>query len=86
MYVCMYVSVSEVTVLPEYRLLLTFENSERRIFDMSPYLERGIFRELKEDGVFRSVRVAFDTVEWPNGADIDPETLYQESIAALDIA
>lgn len=76
----MYLSVKEVKTLNEYKLLLTFENGEVRLFDMSPYLEKGIFRELKDLSLFKSARVSFDTVEWENEADIDPETLYEDSV------
>lgn len=76
----MYLSVKEVKALDEYKLLLTFENGELRLFDMNPYLEKGIFRELKDISLFKSAKVNFDTVEWGNEADIDPETLYEESI------
>jgi len=76
----MYLSVKEVKTLNEYKLLLTFENGEIRLFDMSPYLEKGIFRELKDLSLFKSARVSFDTVEWENEADIDPETLYEDSV------
>ena len=72
-------SVTDVMPLPEYRLLITFDNRERREFDMEPYLDKGIFRELRNPALFRAVRVAFDTIEWPNGADICPETLYSQS-------
>lgn len=76
----MYLSVKEVKTLNEYKLLLTFENGEVRLFDMSPYLENGVFRELKDLSLFKSARVSFDTVEWENEADIDPETLYEDSV------
>jgi hypothetical protein len=48
---------------------------------MKPYLNTGIFKALKDEKVFNSARVSFDTVEWENEADIDPETLYHESVA-----
>lgn len=76
----MYLSVKEVKTLNEYKLLLTFENGEVRLFDMSPYLDKGIFREIKDLYLFKSARVSFDTVEWENEADIDPETLYEDSV------
>lgn len=76
----MYLSVKEVKPLDEYKLLLTFENGEVKLFDMKPYLDKGIFRELKNISLFKSARVNFDTVEWENEADIDPETLYEDSI------
>ncbi|MEA4827641.1 MAG: DUF2442 domain-containing protein [Clostridium sp.] len=76
----MYLSVTDVKTLDEYKLLLTFENDEVRLFDMKPYLDRGIFRELKDMSLFKSARVSFDTIEWENEADIDPETLYEYSV------
>lgn len=76
----MYLSVKEVRTLDEYKLLLTFENGEVRLFDMNPYLDKGIFKELKDVSLFKSARVSFDTVEWKNEADMDPETLYECSI------
>lgn len=77
----MYLAVTEVKPLSDYQLLLTFENGEKRIFDMKPYLNKGIFKELQDEKKFRSVRVSFDSIEWSNRADIDPEVLYEKSIA-----
>lgn len=62
----MYLSVKKVKTLNEYKLVLTFENGEIRLFDMNPYLEKGIFRELKDVSLFKSARISFDTVEWGN--------------------
>ena len=76
----MYLSVKEVKPLDEYKFLLTFENDEVRLFDMNPYLEKGIFIELKDKSMFNSVKICFDTIAWENEADIDPEMLYEESI------
>lgn len=77
----MYLAVKDVRPLSEYQLLLTFENGEKRIFDMKPYLDKGIFKELKDENKFKSVRVSFDSIEWCNQADIDPEFLYEKSKA-----
>jgi hypothetical protein len=68
-----------VEPLSDYRLLLTYENNERRLFDTNPYLDCGIFAQLRDEALFRSVRVVFDTVEWSNGADLCPEVLYARS-------
>jgi hypothetical protein len=75
----MYLGIKRVEPLPEYKLLLTFENDEQRIFDVYPYLDHGIFSELKDESKFKSVHVKFDSIEWSNGADLDPEILYSES-------
>lgn len=76
----MYLAVKDVKVVDDYKLILTFENNEVRLFDMKPYLELGIFKSLKDKSLFNTVKVSFDTIEWSNGADIDPETLYEDSL------
>ncbi len=82
----MYAGVKAVKPLEDYRLLLTFDNGEERVFDVEPYLSKGIFAELREPGRFNAVRVSFDTVEWPNGADLCPEVLYEESVPLGELA
>jgi len=76
----MYLAVKDVTPQDNYLLLLTFENGEKRHFDMKPYLDFGIFQELKDLRLFRTVKKSFDSIEWDNEADFDPEVLYQKSI------
>jgi hypothetical protein len=76
----MYSKVLNVKPTDNYKLILLFDNQEVREFDVEPYLELGIFKELKNLTVFNSVRISFDTVEWINNADFDPEFLYQKSI------
>jgi len=75
----MYLAVEKVIPKESYILWLTFENGEKREFDMKPYLELGIFRELKDIELFNTVKTSFDSIEWDNEADLDPETLYQKS-------
>jgi len=81
----MYYRVTEVHPDKDYRLILEFENGETKVFDMKPYLETGIFKELKDEAVFKTVRVSFDSIEWANEADFDPEFLYDESVKIEEI-
>ena len=62
-----------------YTLDLTFSNGEERLFDMKPYLTKGIFKELRDVAMFNTAHISFDTVEWDNEADFDPEVLYTQS-------
>ncbi|HOO84121.1 MAG TPA: DUF2442 domain-containing protein [Prolixibacteraceae bacterium] len=75
----MYYAVRKVIPQDNFFLLLVFENGEKRKFDMKPYLDLGIFKELNDLNVFNSVKVSFDSIEWDNEADIDPEVLYEKS-------
>jgi hypothetical protein len=78
----MYPSVKTVKLLDGYRLLLQFANGEDRIFDVFPYLNIGKFADLKDPTMFSSVTVKFDSIEWANHLDIDPEFLYEKSLTA----
>ena len=62
-----------------YCLELTFDDGSVRLFDASPYLEKGIFTELKNREYFERFKIAFGTVQWENEQDFAPETLYIES-------
>lgn len=75
----MYLSITEVVPMENYLLKLTFQNKEQKLFDMKPYLNKGIFTELKDKSMFNSVRISFDSIEWSNEADLDPEFLYEYS-------
>jgi len=46
-----------------------FANGEVRHFDMKPYLNNGLFLQLKDRKLFDSVKVSFDTIEWNNRLD-----------------
>ena len=71
-----------VGVLPleRKRLQLEYGDGTFRVFDVTSFLGKGLFHGLRDEAVFRTVRVVFDAVEWANGADIDPETLFEDSI------
>jgi len=71
--------VKNLTPLPNYRLLLSFENGETRIFDVTPYLERGVFQRIKHPDLFGLAKVVAGSVEWPGEIDLSYDTLYLES-------
>jgi hypothetical protein len=77
----MYLAVTNVKPLDNYKLLLKFENNEEKIFNMSSYLNIGKFKELKDISLFNTVKVKFDSIAWDNHLDIDPELLYKASAA-----
>ena len=72
--------VVKVKANDDYSLDLKFDDGTLKRFDAKPYLERGIFKDLKDLSYFKKVRVAFGTVQWPNEQDISPETLYMDGV------
>ena len=71
--------VTAVEPRNNYKLSITFENGEKRIFDVTPFLDKGIFSELKNIDYFQKVRVAFGAIQWPNEQDFSKDTLYKLS-------
>jgi len=70
----------EVNVQHDYCLLVTFNNNEKRIFDVKPYFEFKPFSELKNITLFNTVKPAGLSIEWLHGQDICPDDLYYNSI------
>ncbi len=69
-------NVIGVEVKQKYILKLNFENNEVRLFDASPFLDKGVFNELKNIHYFKQAKVAFGAIEWPHEQDFSKDTLY----------
>jgi hypothetical protein len=72
-------TVKRARALEGYQLELVFSNGEKRIFDVRPYLDYPVFRELKNPSLFKAVRPFLGSIAWKNGQDLCPDTLYEES-------
>ena len=64
---------------PAYKLLLNFDNGEVRLFDLTPWLDKGVFRALRDTEDFALARVVDGSVEWPGEIDLSYDTLYLRS-------
>lgn len=75
----MFLHVTDVTYLVDYKLRLEFNNGEVRDVDLKDELYGEIFAPLRDMTLFKKVAVNPDTntIEWPNGADFAPEFLYE---------
>jgi hypothetical protein len=71
--------VVKVEPLETHQLRLFFDNGEVRHFDVYPYLDRGIFKELIDNRYFNQVKPFFGGVHWPHEQDFGPDTLFLES-------
>ena len=70
-----------VQVMPQddFSLLLLFDNGDEKLFDAKPYLNKGIFKELRDVHYFKKVTLFFGGIQWPHEQDFGPDTLYVES-------
>ena len=71
--------VKSVIAISDYKLRIQFTNGEEGIYDCSPLLNFGVFKELNDVNYFKQVKAWDGTVDWPHEQDICPDTLYMDS-------
>jgi hypothetical protein len=69
------IRVEAVEPVEDYQLKVRLSDGRQGIFDVKPYLEIGVFQELKDPNYFRRVKAAFGGVVWPHEQDLSPETI-----------
>ena len=74
------VRVRNIDLLEDFRVCLRFTDGSEKVVDLEPFLRGPIFEPIRHNReLFRSVSVdaQLGTIVWPNGADVDPDVLYQ---------
>ena len=71
--------IIDVKPLDDYKLLLVFKDNEKRIKDMKPYLNKGIFKDLKNKNFFNKVKIEYGTISWDGRIDLCADELYTSS-------
>jgi len=66
----------------QFKIRVVFNDGLDAVLDFSGWLDGPIFQPLKDPHYFARFFVEGGTVTWPNGADIAPETLYEEAKSA----
>ena len=70
--------VTQFQIVGPYTLALRFDDGSEQRIDFRPVLEGEMFAPLQDLTLFNAVELdpTFGTIQWPNGADFDPETLH----------
>jgi len=71
----MYSDVTAFEILPNYKIKFTLSNGKTGIFCVKPYLNKGIFSELKDYNYFQNAKIEYGTICWAHGQDFSPETI-----------
>jgi len=74
--------VIDAQYIKDFNIMVTFDNGEKKIADCSKWLKGEVFEPLKNKSYFQKFFVDGWSISWPNGADIAPETLYEDSLPA----
>ena len=77
--------VKTVRPLPDPRIDVELVDGRRGVFDLTPYLEHGVFSELKDTAYFQRAGIQHGGVTWPHDQDVAPETLVAEMQPAQEM-
>lgn len=70
-------TVSEITALDGYKLKVMFSTGVEKTVDFSPMLSYAAFIPLRDEAVFRDIKIDHGVPVWLDGEiDIAPEALY----------
>ncbi len=73
------IKVSDIKIMPDMIMLLTFSNGEVRLFDTT-ILYGEAFEPLKDAQIFKTARLDHGVVTWADGEiDCSPEYMYEHS-------
>lgn len=67
----------QVKAICAYKILVVFDNGEKKSFDVEPYIKGDWYGKLKVYEYFKRVSTDGFTVVWPDGQDICPDELYE---------
>lgn len=73
--------IKSVKPLDDYFLEIIYITNEKKIYDMKKNLKLNCYKNLTDFTYFKLVKSVQTTLEWPNGEDIDPNELYNNSIS-----
>ena len=73
-----FIKIVGFTLLPDYQVRVQFHDQEIREIDLKPLLDCPLYAALRNKEVFNQAQIDTEvgTIVWPNGADFDPDTLY----------
>lgn len=72
--------IKKACALDNFMIELIYENGEKKLYDMKKNLNYIAFKKLNDSNYFNRLKSAQTTVEWPDGEDVDPNDLYENSI------
>ena len=72
----MFLHVTSAEYKGHYKLLVSFNNGERKLVNLKNELYGEVFEPLKDLHRFQRFVISHNTIEWDTGADLAPEYLY----------
>ena len=68
-------TVKSIQYCDRHTFKAVLSNGVEGLFDISPYLDKGIFTELQNDAYCKQVKINFAGICWPHGQDFSADTI-----------
>lgn len=79
-----FIKMKHVVAKPDYTLLVTFENGEKKLYDFKPKLKMKIYEPLKNPSLFMQAKKHSYAVVWNDTIDIASEAIYEKGIPVTE--
>ena len=70
--------ILKVNAKNDYNLFVELSDGRSGYFDVKPYLDKGVFTELKDKNYFKQVKPLFCGIAWPHEQDLSADTIAYE--------
>ena len=70
-----FLEITKAQYVGDHKIHLWFNNNVDRVVDFSDKLKGAAFEPLRDLTFFKYFHIAYNTIEWANGADFAPEYL-----------
>ncbi len=70
--------VKKVHANNDFTLFVELSDGRAGIFDVKPYLDKGVFTQLKDKDYFKQVKPFFCGIIWTNEQDLSADTIAHE--------
>ena len=72
--------VADAEALPGFRLRVRFNDGTEGMVDLARFInsaEAGVFAALRDEGLFRQVKIVLGAVTWPGDLDLAPDAMHR---------
>ena len=71
--------IKKVEVLENFKILIIYVDNSKKLYDFKKNLKFNFYEKLNNPAYFKQAKSVQTTIEWPDGEDIDPNELYENS-------
>jgi hypothetical protein len=68
--------IRKIEIGNEFSLLIEFDDGKVKKVNLKPFLNKGIFQQLKDPAYFQLVKNNGYFISWPNDQELSADTLY----------